>query len=137
MGMARNSANGCPSEGVPTKGRSDRRGARGGGVPVGQDGLLEEPGAGDSSGCGATVVAGAFCPVTQWSPMPHLYSKMEPQKKHTRAVALLILPTCHCKDLLEGCVAFLGHFCSFLFVFSLQLGPTIIIPMSQLLNSLT
>ena len=41
--MARNMANRHPTRGVPTKGRSSRRGARGGGVPVRWAGLLEEP----------------------------------------------------------------------------------------------
>ena len=33
---------------------------------------------------------GCFCPVTWWSPMPHLYTEKKPLKKCTRAVALLI-----------------------------------------------
>ena len=50
VGLAMNPGNGCPTGGVPTKGMSGKRDTRGGGVPVGQTGLLEGSGASYPSG---------------------------------------------------------------------------------------
>ena len=55
--MARNSANGCLSRGVPTKEISSKGGTGGGGIPGGSVGLLKGPGAGEPSGLDAFVVA--------------------------------------------------------------------------------
>ena len=60
VGVARNSANGCPTRGVPIKGRSVKRSMMGGGVSEWQARLPEGPRAVESSGSGAAVVVGAF-----------------------------------------------------------------------------
>ena len=113
--MARNSANGCPTRGVPIKGRSCKRSMMGGGVSERQAGLLEGPGVGDPSGLGAAMGLGHFHPVMWWSLMPHLYNEEKPQKECTRPEALLILPGL--PFLLEGCVSFLDQFCLFPLMF--------------------
>ena len=57
--MARNSANGCPTREVHTKGISGTLGPGSGGVMGEQAGLLEGPGISEPSGSDAVVIAGA------------------------------------------------------------------------------
>ena len=58
--VARDSKNECPMEGVPSKGRSGRRGMAGGRVLGEQVGLLKNPGAVSSPGWVACTVAGVL-----------------------------------------------------------------------------
>ena len=60
LGLAMGPGNGHPTDRVPAKGISGRRGTKEGGVPVGLAGLLEGPRASDPSSSGTVVVVGTF-----------------------------------------------------------------------------
>ena len=90
--MARNSANGYPTGGIPTKGRSGKRGAREEGCQLDELDCLRSLEQVIPPDQVQQQWLGHFHLVVQWSPMPHLDSGKELLKKCTMALALLIPP---------------------------------------------
>ena len=72
--------------GAPWRGCPQKEDLTGGGVSVGQAGLLERPGADGSSSLGVAVVAGQFCPVTWQLPMHYPCGEGGCQRKCTKAI---------------------------------------------------
>ena len=89
--MVRNSANGCPTRGVPMKGRMGRRDMRGGGISERQAGLLEGPQSGWVLQFGCSSGGWGIFAQSHGSCHPSLMLWEGIQKKCTRAEAFLIL----------------------------------------------